>query len=220
MSKRRISLITSLADAEKNIRNYGRELRASAELGRRVGFAKAWYALRGPNDSWTFAPSKFVGYRYSSAAEYLADSGRNGDRDGRQTERALGEWFAPVDPNSPRGRELTEALRAFLCEYGKPNEKARINLLKSELEEIRARMTGETVHTTISDRISFDPRICGGNPCIKGTRMRVSDIVSMLADGATKAEILQDFDYLSEADIDAALHYAAGAADHPVIRTA
>jgi uncharacterized protein (DUF433 family) len=63
-------------------------------------------------------------------------------------------------------------------------------------------------------RISSDPHVCGGRPCIKGTRMRVSDIVDMLAQGATSAEIVEDFPYIAVDDIAAALAFAARAVDH------
>lgn len=69
-------------------------------------------------------------------------------------------------------------------------------------------------------RISADPDICGGRPCIRGTRMRVSDVIEMLASGASQAEILADYDYLAEEDISAALAYAAQATNHRVITTA
>jgi uncharacterized protein (DUF433 family) len=69
-------------------------------------------------------------------------------------------------------------------------------------------------------RISVDPEICGGRPGIKGTRIRVSDVLDMLAEGASQAEILRDFPYLAPEDIAAALAYGASAADHRVIRVA
>jgi uncharacterized protein (DUF433 family) len=69
-------------------------------------------------------------------------------------------------------------------------------------------------------RISVDPAICGGRPCIRGTRMRVSDLIEMLASGASKADILADYDYLTDEDISAALAYAAQATNHRVITTA
>jgi uncharacterized protein (DUF433 family) len=50
--------------------------------------------------------------------------------------------------------------------------------------------------------------------------MRVSDILAMMAEGASRAEILADFDYLTDADLSAALAYAAQASDHRVIRAA
>ena len=70
------------------------------------------------------------------------------------------------------------------------------------------------------ERISIDPEVCGGRPCIKGTRVRVRDILDLLAAGATREEILEDFPYLTNDDIAAALHYAANQADHPVISAA
>ena len=70
------------------------------------------------------------------------------------------------------------------------------------------------------DRITSDPDICGGRPCIKGTRMRVADIVEALAHGSTQQQLLADFDYLTAEDIAAALLYAARATEHRVVRTA
>ena len=66
-------------------------------------------------------------------------------------------------------------------------------------------------------RISVDPAICGGRPTMAGTRMRVSDILEMLAGGASEAEIVGDFPYLTVEDIRAALAYAAAAHDHPIV---
>jgi uncharacterized protein (DUF433 family) len=68
------------------------------------------------------------------------------------------------------------------------------------------------------DRITADPEILGGRPCIRGMRVRVKDILDMLADGASRSDILSDFPYLEEDDISAALEYAAQHVDHPVIR--
>lgn len=69
-------------------------------------------------------------------------------------------------------------------------------------------------------RIAFDPAICGGRPTVTGTRVRVSDVLEMLAGGASEAEILADFPYLGIDDIRACLAYAAGAADHPIVSAA
>lgn len=52
---------------------------------------------------------------------------------------------------------------------------------------------------------------------IAGTRVRVTDVLEMLAGGASAAEIGKDFPYLSEQDVRAALAYAAAQADHPVV---
>ena len=69
-------------------------------------------------------------------------------------------------------------------------------------------------------RITVDPRVCGGRPCIRGMRIRVSDILGMLASGASQAEILEDYPYLEAEDIAAALDYAARQTDHPILRVA
>jgi uncharacterized protein (DUF433 family) len=66
-------------------------------------------------------------------------------------------------------------------------------------------------------RIAVNPAICGGRPIIADTRMRVSDILEMLAGGAGVDEIVADFPYLSADDVRAALGYAAAMADHPVV---
>ena len=69
-------------------------------------------------------------------------------------------------------------------------------------------------------RIAVDPAVCGGRPIIAGTRVRVTDVLEMLAGGATAAEIAEDFPYLSEDDVRAALAYAAAQANHPVVLAA
>jgi uncharacterized protein (DUF433 family) len=68
------------------------------------------------------------------------------------------------------------------------------------------------------DRITSDPNVLGGRPCIRGQRIRVTDILELLAGGATPAEILADYPYLEADDITASLEYAARLSDHPVIR--
>lgn len=71
-----------------------------------------------------------------------------------------------------------------------------------------------------ASRITFNPNQCGGRPCIRGMRIRVKDVLDMLAGGATEQEILQDFPYLEAEDIRACLEYAAAQLDHAVIMAA
>jgi uncharacterized protein (DUF433 family) len=66
-------------------------------------------------------------------------------------------------------------------------------------------------------RITIRKDQAHGRPCIRGLRMRVSDILEMLAGGMTHAEILADHPYLEPDDIRACLVYAARALDHPVV---
>lgn len=58
-------------------------------------------------------------------------------------------------------------------------------------------------------RVTLDPQQCGGRPCLRGTRMRVQDVLDMLAGGASAEEILTDFPYLEADDIRASIAYAA-----------
>jgi len=69
-------------------------------------------------------------------------------------------------------------------------------------------------------RITINPEQCGGRPCIRGMRIRVKDILELLASGASQEEILSDYPYLEAGDIAAALQYAAQQIDHPVLRSA
>lgn len=66
-------------------------------------------------------------------------------------------------------------------------------------------------------RITFNVDQCGGRPCIRGMRVRVKDLLELLAAGATEAQILEDYPYLEREDIQAALQYAAQQVDHPVV---
>lgn len=61
----------------------------------------------------------------------------------------------------------------------------------------------------LEKRITFNPEMCGGRPCIRGMRIRVSDILEMLGQGVPESEILADFPDLEADDIRACLLYAA-----------
>ena len=67
------------------------------------------------------------------------------------------------------------------------------------------------------DRITIEPGKCGGRPCIRGYRMRVSDLLELIAAGASREEILADYDFLESEDITAALTYAARQTDHTIL---
>ena len=71
-----------------------------------------------------------------------------------------------------------------------------------------------------SARITIDPNGCGGRPCIRGLRVRVTDVLSMLTAGARHEQILEAYPDLEAADITAALDVAARQMNHPVLRVA
>ena len=71
--------------------------------------------------------------------------------------------------------------------------------------------------TELLNRITSNPRQCGGRPCIRGLRIGVKDVLDMRADGASEKEIITDFPYLEPDDIRASLEYAAAQIDHAVV---
>lgn len=71
------------------------------------------------------------------------------------------------------------------------------------------------------DRISVDPQVCSGKPCIRGTRIMVKNILGMIAGGYTLEKILQAYPELTHEDVSEALEYASEVIDEEkVIRRA
>ena len=62
--------------------------------------------------------------------------------------------------------------------------------------------------------------MCGGKPCIRNMRIRVIDILELLASGMSSQDILEDYPYLESDDITAVLMYAARQFDHPILNVA
>ena len=69
-------------------------------------------------------------------------------------------------------------------------------------------------------RITIDPSVCGGRPCVRDTRMRVVDVLDLLSCGADHQEILTDYPWLESDDIFACLEYAARQTDHVILPSA
>ena len=76
------------------------------------------------------------------------------------------------------------------------------------------------MNSDLLKRITVEPGKCGGRPCIRGMRMRVTDILQLLSADATYEEILADYPDLERDDILAALAYAAHQTDHIVLQSA
>ena len=71
----------------------------------------------------------------------------------------------------------------------------------------------------LMERITVDPEQCGGRPCIRGMRIRVIDVLDLLAAGLSSEQILIEMPDLELEDVKAALQYAALRLDHPVLTT-
>jgi len=72
--------------------------------------------------------------------------------------------------------------------------------------------------SSLLDRITIEPSTCGGQPCIRGKRIRVTDILQLLANGASIGEIAADYPGVERDDVLAALAYAAHQTNQAVVR--
>lgn len=73
---------------------------------------------------------------------------------------------------------------------------------------------------SLISRITTNPQQCGGRPCIRGMRIRVTDVLDLIGNGLSHAEILNEMPDLETDDIKAALAYARQRVDHPVLAAA
>lgn len=71
--------------------------------------------------------------------------------------------------------------------------------------------------TSLLDRITINPDQCGGRPCIRGMRIRVIDVLDLLAAGLSREQLLEELPDLEPDDVTAALQYASRRLDHPVL---
>jgi len=67
-------------------------------------------------------------------------------------------------------------------------------------------------------RITIEPGKCGGRPCVRGLRMRVTDVLQLLSAGASHEEILHDYEFLERENILACIEYAARQTDHVLLQ--
>lgn len=75
----------------------------------------------------------------------------------------------------------------------------------------------EVSMTEIMDRITVDPEQCGGRPCVRGMRIRVTDVLDLLAAGLSQAEVLHEMPTLEREDIEACLRFASRKLNHPIL---
>ena len=69
----------------------------------------------------------------------------------------------------------------------------------------------------VSDRITVDPEQCGGRPCVRGMRIRVTDVLDLLSNGVTPSQVLDELPDLVPEDIQACIRFARQRIDHPVL---
>lgn len=214
MAQHGVNVVTDAAGACANIRHFEKELGRHRDLANIMSYGRSWYACK-DGDGWFLGPSKFVGYSDNDAQTYL---NTHRQRDGRITERVLSQWFEEVAAGTAIYDELRAVLRQLFACFGKtPNKSLRIKVLKADLGSMDARPRAKSER---SSRITIDPQVCGGRPCIRGMRIRVSDVLDLLAAGNSRPTILSDYPYLENEDIDAALEYASEAINHRIVKAA
>jgi uncharacterized protein (DUF433 family) len=78
-------------------------------------------------------------------------------------------------------------------------------------------MRSEDGAMTWKNRITVNPDQCGGRPCLRGMRIRVIDVLDLLAAGLSRQQILEELPDLEAEDVEAAILYARSRIDHPVV---
>ena len=71
--------------------------------------------------------------------------------------------------------------------------------------------------TTLADRITVDPAQCGGRPCVRGLRIRVTDVLDLLASGLSAAQVVEELPDLGLEDVTACLRFASRRLAHPIV---
>jgi len=69
----------------------------------------------------------------------------------------------------------------------------------------------------VADRITVNPEQCGGRPCVRGLRIRVTDVLDLLASGLSVDQVLEELPDLEADDIAACLRFASRRIDHPIV---
>mgnify|MGYP001251392088 CR=1 FL=1 len=69
----------------------------------------------------------------------------------------------------------------------------------------------------LADRITVDPTRCGGRPCVRGMRIRVIDVLELLANGISPEGVVAELPDLEVADVQACLRFASQRVDHPIL---
>lgn len=204
--------ITDISQVIENMHTFNREI-DNPKLRSMIAYVRHWYAVQDTGKGWIFAPSKFIGYAGMTSRDYDPQS-----YSGSETENNLKHLFIELDQSNKLHALLLQQVRQLTARHGKKlNSLARIHVLKGE-GGVREFATAS--RESESWRITSNPEILSGKPCIRGIRIRVADILDMLAEGATRNEILEDYAYLEDQDITAALEYAKSAVDHRLVKAA
>ena len=139
----------------------------------------------------------------------------------------LGDYKGAIADYTAAIRLKPDFARAY---YNRGEAKDKLGQISEATSDLQiagklAKQVGDTSLTVAIEqklqlrRITFDPGKCGGRPCIRGMRIRVTDVLGLLASGLSFKEILEEMPDLEAEDILACLQFAAHKMDAPVITT-
>lgn len=131
MAERTQPLVASLAEARESVLAFGREVRRSPELAGRMGYSRAWVAIKAEGE-WHYALTRWAGFRGFDATAYLAASER---LDARQADAALAAWFAPVVDPKRHEKHLRRLREMFLRAGAGAAPNARVRFLEVAVAE-------------------------------------------------------------------------------------
>jgi hypothetical protein len=132
-------VVTTIQDAVDGVLRYNdavKHVPPDHPIVDTIRYARAWYAVRKPDGSFAFGPSKFIGYIGITAEIYAQYRGKGGGLDGRTTERALEAWAEPIELRHPLFADMKRALSAFCAKFGlTPSTASRLALLPTPAAE-------------------------------------------------------------------------------------
>ena len=100
----------------------------------------------------------------------------------------------------------------------RPRPRGTRNALRwQQPQEIGSATSAFLNYSSTMNRITIDPEQCGGRPCIRGMRIRVTDVLDLLSNGLTSQQVLEELPDLQPEDIQACLQYASRKLNHPVL---
>jgi len=132
----------------------------------------------------------------------------------------LGPHNAPLLPTGDLGGSLRSRFmnspeaeaEAFCCKRAPVYAKLSVSL---QFSATPGGTMGQTVE--LMDRITVNPQQCGGRPCVRGMRIRVIDVLDLLATGLTPERVVAELPDLELADVTACLRFASRRLDHPIL---
>lgn len=134
----------------------------------------------------------------------------------RPGQLAASTWRVPVSLMEPlRERKFTASRRSGRSRNIAPGPWTPLSGARSLLPLPSTEQ--DKAVAKVADRITVNAAQCGGRPCVRGMRIRVVDVLELLASGLTQQQVLEELPDLESEDVAACLRFASGRLDHPIL---